>query len=68
MSPKSSTLEHLHVRHNYNRMTLHITWTHARKDDSRIKFGRLSMDYGDLRIDPKVEKLKIIAEGLKISR
>ena len=68
MSPKSSTLELLHAKDSYNRMSLQITWTHARRNERIIKFDRLRLDYGDSRIDFTSEKRKSLSEGLKICK
>jgi len=67
MSPKCTTLELLHAKDCYNRISLRITWTHG-KNDGNIKFDRLRLDYGDSRIDYLKEKRKNLSEGLKISK
>jgi hypothetical protein len=66
MSPKCNTLELLHAKDCYNRMSLQISWTHSGKNDGQIKFDRLRLDYGDSRIDNHHEKRKLLSEGLKI--
>jgi hypothetical protein len=68
MSPKPTTLELLHAKDSYNRMSLQITWTHTRRDEGKIKFDRLRLDYGDSRIDYTSEKRKSFSEGLKICK
>jgi len=68
MSPAFTTLELLHAKDCYNRMSLQVTWTHAGKNDNKIKFDRLRLDYGDSRIDYQNEKRKYLCEGLKICK
>jgi hypothetical protein len=65
MSPKCTNFELLRSKDSYNRMSLHITWAHTRKDNT-LKFDRLRLDYGDLRSDYLSEKRKLLSEGLKI--
>ena len=65
MSPKCTKSELLRSKDSYNRMSLQITWTHARKGNA-LKFDRLRLDYGDLRSDYLTEKRKFSSEGLKI--
>jgi hypothetical protein len=66
MSPKCTKLELLRGKDSYNRISLQITWTHARRSISALKFDRLRLDYGDSRTDYLNEKRKLISEGLKI--
>ncbi len=66
MSPKCNKLELLRAKDCYNRMSLQITWTHAHRNISALKFDRLRLDYGDSRTDYLSEKRKLISEGLKI--
>ena len=66
MSPKCTKLELLRGKDSYNRMSLQITWAHAGRNSSALKFGRLRLDYGDLRTGCMSEKRKLISEGLKI--
>jgi len=68
MSPKSNTLELLHAKENYNRMSLHITWKHEKELNGTIKFDRLILDYGDSRINYNSVKRNLNSEGLKICR
>lgn len=63
MAPKSSTYGLLRSKDSYNRMSLHITWSHPRQG---LKFERLRFDYGDSRSDYLTEKRKFLSEGLKI--
>ena len=66
MSPKSNTLELLHAKDKYNRMSLQITWKHEKDVNGIIKFDRLRLDYGDSRINYLGVKRKLNSEGLKI--
>lgn len=66
MSPKCNKLELLRGKDSYNRMSLQITWAHAHRSNSAMKFDRLRLDYGDSRTDYLSEKRKLISEGLKI--
>jgi hypothetical protein len=66
MSPKSNTLELLHAKDSYNRMSLQITWKHEKDVNGIIKFDRLRLDYGDSRINYIDVKRKLNSEGLKI--
>jgi hypothetical protein len=66
MSPKCTTLELLRAKDCYNRISLQITWAHARTNHTALKFDRLRLDYGDSRTDYWTEKRKQISEGLKI--
>jgi hypothetical protein len=66
MSPKFTKLELLRGKDRYNRMSLQISWAHAQRNSSTLKFDRLRLDYGDLRTDCTSEKRKLISEGLKI--
>jgi hypothetical protein len=66
MSPKSTKLETLRGKDSYNRISLQITWTHARRNLNTLKFERLRLDYGDSRSESLSEKRKQISEGLKI--
>jgi hypothetical protein len=66
MNTRYSTLELLHAKDCFNRITLQITWTHTGRNDMKIKFDRLRLDYGDSRIDPRNQKRKYLTEGLKI--
>jgi hypothetical protein len=68
MRPKNTTLELLHAKDSYNRISLQITWTHTGRNDREIKFDRLRLDYGDSRIDFLNEKRKYLCEGLKICK
>jgi hypothetical protein len=65
MNPKSTNFELLRSKDCYNRITLQITWAHARKGGT-FKFDRLRLDYGDSRADFLSEKRKLLSEGLKI--
>lgn len=64
MCPKLNKLGMLRSKDSYNRITLRMTWTHARKNNT-LKFGRLRFDYGDSRPDYLEEK-RSLSEGLKI--
>ncbi len=66
MNPKCTQFELLRSKDSFNRMSLQITWTHARKDNNALKFDRLRLDYGDLRSDYLTEKRRLSSEGLKI--
>jgi hypothetical protein len=66
MSPKNSTLEKLRAKDCYNRISLQITWAHARMNHTALKFDRLRLDYGDSRTDYRKEKRKMNSEGLRI--
>jgi hypothetical protein len=66
MIPKFTKLELLRGKDSYNRISLQITWAHARRSISAIKFDRLRLDYGDSRSDYQSERRKLISEGLKI--
>jgi hypothetical protein len=65
MSPKCTKYALLRSKDCYNRISLQITWAHARKGNV-LKFDRLRLDYGDLRSDELSEKRKLTSEGLKI--
>jgi hypothetical protein len=66
MSPKNTKFDSIRGKDSYNRISLQITWAHARKSNDVIKFDRLRLDYGDLRSDYLTEKRKLLSEGLKI--
>jgi hypothetical protein len=68
MRPKHTTLELLHAKDCYNRISLQKTWTHNGRNGGQIKFDRLKLDYGDSRIDFQNEKRKNLCEGLKICK
>lgn len=65
MNKKNSRYDLLRGKDSYNRISLQITWAHARKG-SALKFDRLRLNYGDSRADFLSEKRKLFAEGLKI--
>lgn len=64
MCPKYTKLGILRSKDSYNRITLRMTWTHARKNNA-LKFGRLRLEYGDSRSNYLEEK-RSLSEGLKI--
>lgn len=64
MQPKFTKIGMLRSKDSYNRITLQLTWTHARTT-SALKFGRLRFDYGDSR-ENYLEEKRSLSEGLKI--
>lgn len=62
--PKISKLGILRGKDCYNRITLQLSWTHARKNNV-LKFRRLRFDYGDSR-ENYLEEKRSLSEGLKI--
>ncbi len=64
MQPKFSKLGILRGKDCYNRISLQMTWTHARTG-SALKFGRLRFNYGDSR-ENYLEEKRSLSEGLKI--
>jgi len=65
MSSKLTKYETLRNKDSFNRISLQITWAHARKENA-LKFDRLRLDYGDSRNDSHPEKRKLFSDGLKI--
>jgi hypothetical protein len=66
MSPKCTKLEMLRCKDSYNRISLQISWSAAKRNINALKFDRLKFDYGDSRANYLEEKRKSISEGLKI--
>jgi hypothetical protein len=68
MSPICTTLELLHAKDSYNRISLQSTWSQNGRSDHNLKYDRLSLNYGDSRIQFRSEKRKFLSEGLKICK
>jgi hypothetical protein len=68
MSPICTTLELLHAKDSYNRISLQSTWSRNGRSDQNLKYDRLSLNYGDSRIQYLNEKRKCLCEGLKICK
>ena len=68
MRPKITTLELLHAKDGFNRITLKKAWSDARTVIKKVKFDRLKLGYGDSRIIFRNERRKRLSEGLKICR
>jgi hypothetical protein len=60
------TLELLHAKDGYNRISLRKAWSNAKTVINKIRFDRLQLNYGDSRIDFAEEKRRRNSEGLKI--
>jgi len=66
MRTAKPTLELLHAKDGYNRISLRKAWGNAKTAIKKIRADRWQLDYGDSRIDYTGEKRRRISEGLKI--
>lgn len=65
MKPVKPTLELLHTKDGYNRISLRKAWCNAKTAIERIQSDRLQLGHEGSRIDLIGEKWRRISEGLK---
>ena len=68
MQTRKTTLELLHAIDGYNRISLRKAWSDAKTVIKKVRIDRLSLNYGDSRINSVREKRRRLSEGLKICR
>jgi hypothetical protein len=66
MKPKFANTVGMKGKEIYNRITLQLTWTHAGRKNSELKFDRLRHDFNSFLQDCQGEKKTSSTEGLRI--
>ncbi|MBN2814203.1 MAG: hypothetical protein JXQ80_09010 [Bacteroidales bacterium] len=66
MKPKLVNTEGMKEKEIYNRITLQLTWTHAGRKNTELKFDRLRHDFNSFIQDCQGEKITSSTEGLRI--